>query len=129
MPPPSPLLHILVVDDNRDIADSLVMVLSLLGHQATAVYSGQDALTADTAGRADVILLDLAMPRMSGNEVMLRLKADPINKDVPVIMITGNAKEARSQQSLGEGCLAVLPKPVEFPLLKALLHGVRPREG
>jgi DNA-binding response OmpR family regulator len=120
---PLPLLslRILVVDDYRDVADSLVMALRLHGHQATAVYTGADALTAAAADKPDVVLLDLAMPHTSGYIVVRQMKANPALKDVPVIMVTGNDAEMERLLALGAGCDAFFPKPLDWPRFKEVL--------
>jgi CheY-like chemotaxis protein len=127
-PPPTIALRILVVDDFRDVADSLVMALRLHGHQATAVYSGEDALTAATVDKPDVILLDLAMPLMNGHQVVRHLKADAVLEDVPIIMVTANATEMERLIAVGAGCDAFFPKPLDWPRFMEVLGKIVRRE-
>jgi CheY-like chemotaxis protein len=66
---------VMVVDDNRDSADTTTAILRLLGNQVECAYSGQDALNLAQRFKAHVVLLDLAMPGMDGFEALRRLRA------------------------------------------------------
>ena len=68
-------LSILVVDDSRDIADLLVEVFSSRGHEASAVYSGADAVSAVDRLAPDIVFLDISMPDMNGFEVAARVRS------------------------------------------------------
>jgi two-component system, sensor histidine kinase len=117
-------LNVLVVDDNFDAADSLVTVLRFAGYRASAVYNGWRALRVAAMEPPDVLLLDLAMPGLNGHEVIRSLKADPLLKDVPVVVVTGNATEEEQRKAFTGGCAAFLPKPLDFIRLGALLMSV-----
>ena len=69
--------RILVVDDNRDSADSLAMMLRLTGHEIRTAYDGLEAVAAAAAFRPDVVLLDIGMPRMNGYEACRRIREQP----------------------------------------------------
>src|SRR5947209_10011581 len=71
---------VLVVDDNRDLAESLAMVLRLWGHDVAVAYDGPEALAAARARPPDVVFLDIGLPQLDGFEVALRLRADPTLK-------------------------------------------------
>ena len=77
LPVPARLLRVLVVDDDCDTADSLTVLLRLWGHEVWSAYGGAAALELATEVRPDVVLLDVAMPRMSGCEVAQRLRRSP----------------------------------------------------
>ncbi|HKB55311.1 MAG TPA: PAS domain S-box protein [Ramlibacter sp.] len=72
--PPSDF-HVLVVDDNRDSADSVTAIIRLLGHQAECVYDGEAALAAATQRPPQMVLLDLAMPGPDGYQTLARLRS------------------------------------------------------
>ena len=73
IPSPTPLC-VLVVDDDHDVADSLVAFLRLCGHRAIAAYDGPGALEVARAYEPDAVLLDLSLPRLDGCEVARKLR-------------------------------------------------------
>ncbi|MDP9651422.1 MASE4 domain-containing protein [Paraburkholderia caledonica] len=81
--------RILVVDDNIDAADAMTAFLELEGHEVRTAYSGEEALDILTHYGAEVILLDLGLPGMSGLDVGRRVRTTPNTKDVTLIAITG----------------------------------------
>ncbi len=85
--------RVLVVDDNRDAAESLGMLLKLLGADVHVVYNGLDALEALTAYRPAVVLLDIGMPNMDGHEVARKIRRRPEFQDVTLIALTGWGQE------------------------------------
>jgi PAS domain S-box-containing protein len=111
---------ILVVDDNRDAAESLAMLLQLWGHEVHVVYDGQEAVEAAAAFRPDVVLLDIGLPRMSGYEVARRIR-DERADGVILIALTGWGQEEDRRRSQEAGFDHHLTKPVELPALQAVL--------
>jgi two-component system CheB/CheR fusion protein len=89
---PSRPLRVLVADNDRDTADSLAAVVSLWGHDAQAVHSGQGALDVTLTFRPDVILLDFGMPDLNGGKVARELRSRP--GAVPLLVaVTGYGPE------------------------------------
>ena len=84
---------ILVGDDEADIRNLLVHVLSREGFGVTAVASGPEALAAAPGVRPDLVLLDLMLPGMQGTEVCRRMRAEPATAAVPIIMLTARGEE------------------------------------
>jgi CheY-like chemotaxis protein len=82
-------LHILVVDDVADVADSSAELLNLWGYVARAHYSGAAALASARVRRPDVVLLDLAMPRMDGFRFAALFRALPRCAAVPIVAVSG----------------------------------------
>jgi PAS domain S-box-containing protein len=126
-PPSAPVAsrHVLVVDDNRDNADSLTMLLALAGHDARAVYDGAAAIAAAGAQRAEVVLLDLGMPKMDGFEVCRRLRGEPWGSAVTVIALSGWGHEADRRKARDAGFDGHLVKPVDFDALLQAIAGAR----
>ena len=112
----------LVVDDNRDSADSAVTILRLLGHQAESAYTGQEAV--EVLGRypAEVVLLDLSMPDMDGFETLRRLRALPGRANIFAVAMTGYGTGDDRRRTTQAGFNAHLIKPVELSALTALLR-------
>jgi CheY-like chemotaxis protein len=112
--------RILVVDDNRDAADSTGLLLVLWGHQVRVVYDGPSAVAAATEYRPDVCLIDIGMPGMDGFQVAERLRQDPALADMRLIALTGFDREA-GEQSTDPRFDAYLLKPVELAALQEVL--------
>lgn len=118
-------LHFLVVDDNEDIREIMAHVVELLGHNADQACDGAEALEALAVQRYDFMLLDLTMPRMTGQDVLRWLRDHPEwATDLHVIVISAWAKD--QQVMLKElGAYAVLPKPLRVQQLHDLVDSVK----
>lgn len=113
--------RILVVDDSRDGADSLGMVLKMMGADADVVYDGPAALEAVHASHPAVVLLDIGMPGMDGYEVAARIRADPAFNDVRLVALTGWGSEEERRRSREAGFDDHWVKPVDPGKLRELL--------
>jgi DNA-binding response OmpR family regulator len=113
-------LRILVVDDNRDAADSLAMLAKMWGHDVDVGYNGT-AIDRVPIFKPDVVLLDIAMPRLDGNKFARQMRERPESKDVLVIAVTGFHDEARRLLSKEAGIDHYLIKPADPSVLKKLL--------
>jgi signal transduction histidine kinase/ActR/RegA family two-component response regulator len=116
-----PVHRILVVDDNRDAADSSALFLRLAGHEVRTVYDGPTALTEAQSWRPDVILLDLGLPGMDGYEIARRLRCQPDLQHVLLVALTGWGQEEDRRRSREVGIDQHLTKPVEPEALKMML--------
>ena len=114
-------LSILVVDDNRDAADSLAEVLEAYGHRVTAAYGGQEAV--DVAGKGDVqvALVDIGMPTVDGFQVAERISHSEAGRDTLLVAVTGWGEKADRTRSKAAGFAYHLTKPVDFDALASLL--------
>ena len=81
--------RILVVDDNRDAAASLAMMLSLLGHDARTAHDGLEAVELAEAFRPDVILLDIGLPKLNGYDACRRIREQPWGKGMIIVAADG----------------------------------------
>ena len=115
-------VDVLVVDDQADLADSMVLMVESLGHRARAVYSGADALTASRARVPDVMLLDLGMPRMTGYELAQLVRRDPVLQKVRLVALTGYGSADDRARSLAAGFDHHVTKPLSDTVLLELLH-------
>jgi CheY-like chemotaxis protein len=120
--PPHRRLLVLVIDDHRDMAESLTMLLRLWGHEAIEAHDGRAALEMALTRRPDVVLLDLGLPGLSGHEVARRLRAQPGTKDILIWALTGHAQEEDHQRSRAAGCDLHLVKPLAPDSLRELLE-------
>ncbi len=114
-------LRVLVVDDNRDAAHSLSMVLRRMGSEIRVEHDGPAALAAAEEFEPDVILLDIGMPQMSGYEVARRLRQYPWGRSVTIVALTGWGQEEDRNRSREAGFDHHLLKPVEPATLRRLL--------
>ena len=114
--------RVLVVDDNRDAADSLAMLLKLIGAEPQVVYSGVAALEALRICRPSVVLLDIGMPGMDGHEVAQRIREEPGFESIKLIALTGWGQEEDLRRSRTAGFNHHLVKPVDMRLLQAVLN-------
>jgi two-component system CheB/CheR fusion protein len=115
-------LRVLVVDDDRDTADSYRLLLSLWGHRPLVAYDAQAALEAAGRQRPDLVLLDLAMPGVDGWELARRLRAEPALEGLVLLAVSGYGQPADRERSHAAGIDEHLLKPVDPHLLYRLLE-------
>jgi two-component system, chemotaxis family, chemotaxis protein CheY len=109
--------RILVVEDDADLRESLAMAMSDLGAEVALAADGVDALAQMRAGaRPTVILLDLHLPRLGGEEFLREIRSDPRFEQVPVITMTGGTGSAE-----GRGIVARLHKPLDLEDLREIV--------
>jgi signal transduction histidine kinase len=113
------LLRVLIVDDNRDAADSLAMLLQFEGRQTRCAYSGEAALQEVATFDPQLVLLDIGLPGLDGYEVARRLKAAA--PKLRVIALSGYGQVEDRQRSAAAGFDAHLVKPVDLDALKRAL--------
>ncbi len=101
MPPPARpgALRVLLVDDNRDAADSMAILLEMSGHAVTIAYDGMEAVHVAARVRPDVALVDLAMPGMDGFAVVHALRQMPALANTRYIAMTGFGQASDRQQT------------------------------
>lgn len=117
-------LQILVVDDNRDAADSLAMILRMNAHEVRVAVDGITALEAAAAWPPDVVLMDIGMPGMSGHDVARELRTLPHTRDSVIIALTGFGAEDDIARSVESGFARHLVKPVDPDMLLGLLSEI-----
>src|SRR6185436_12780211 len=94
---------VLIVDDNRDAAESAAMLLKMAGHEVRIEHDGATAIARATASIPDVILLDIGLPDMDGYEVAKRVRALPGGQAVRILAMTGYGQEADRRRSRESG--------------------------
>ncbi len=113
--------RVLVVDDNRDAADSTHMLLTALGAETEVAYDGDAGLARIQSWRPDLVLLDLGMPGMDGWEVARRVRADASLAAVTLVAVTGWGQQSDRERTEAVGFDHHLVKPVEPQALQGLL--------
>jgi two-component system phosphate regulon response regulator PhoB len=124
------MTHVLIVDDERDLADLIDFNLRAAGFSTRVASTGDEALTAAREQHADLVLLDLMLPDMSGVEVCRQLRAGADTRDVLIVMLTAKAEEADRVLGFEVGADDYVTKPFsvrELVLrLKAILRRTQP---
>lgn len=115
--------RVLVVDDNRDSADSLAEVLRMYGHDAHTAYDGLKAVSYAAELEPDLILLDIGLPKLDGYEAARRIRKQRPNGGFKLVALTGWGQEADRQQSVEAGFDRHVVKPIDRDLLEELLSG------
>jgi CheY-like chemotaxis protein/anti-sigma regulatory factor (Ser/Thr protein kinase) len=116
-----PSRRILVVDDNRDAANSMATMLKLLGNEVAAAYDGVEAIQAAKEFEPKVILMDVGMPRLNGYDATRQIREQPWGKSPLIIALTGWGQPGDRALSRAAGCDGHLVKPVSLPDLEKLL--------
>ncbi|PZX34643.1 two-component regulatory system protein; signal transduction histidine kinase ATPase [Cupriavidus phytorum] len=117
--------RILLVDDNRDAADSLAMLLEMCGHEVTIAYDGSEALHVAPRCRPHIALIDLAMPGMDGFEVVRAMRGVAGTESTRYVALTGFGQPADRQHTEAAGFDAHLVKPVELETLFGTIARLR----
>ncbi len=115
---------VLVVDDNRDAVESLVAVLAIEGHDVTAAYDGEEAITVGEQVRPQVILMDIGMPGMNGHEACRHIRTLDWGQRATILALSGWGQEEDRRASIEAGFDAHLVKPVDMDVLLEMLSTI-----
>jgi CheY-like chemotaxis protein len=119
-------LRVLVVEDHKDTADSIRILLGLLGHEARVAYTGPEGVRAAQDWRPDTVLCDIGLPGLDGYGVARALRANPATAGVRLLALTGYGQEEDRRRSREAGFDLHLLKPVEPDELGRVLA---PKDG
>ncbi len=121
---PQSLRRVLVVDDNKDAATSLAMLLNATGHEASIAHNGQEAIEAVQKRPPGLVLLDIGLPLLNGYEVCRRIRRLPGGDEIKVVALTGWGQERDRNESREAGFDGHLVKPIRHDSLTALLNSL-----
>jgi DNA-binding response OmpR family regulator len=121
----TPPLKILVVDDNRDAAVTLQMLMNMYGHDAVLAHDGDEACRVAESYRPDVILLDIGLPTMNGYDACRTIRQSSWGQAMTIIALTGWGKDEDRRKSDEAGFDGHLVKPVHSEALMATLAAAR----
>lgn len=113
--------HVLIIDDNIDLARSLYELLELCEHEVAVAYDGYEGLKRAREFKPEVVLCDIGLPGMDGYEVARAFREDAELKDITLVALTGYAQSADQLKATQAGFEAHLAKPVELDALERLL--------
>ena len=122
-------LRVLIVDDDRDAADTLATLVKRWGHDTQRAYDGATGLAMALAATPDVVLLDIALPQMDGCELVSQLRHGAGLNDCFLIAITGSTGEGTRWRCQEAGIDLFLIKPVDALVMETLLMLERQRLG
>lgn len=121
--------RILVVDDSAAVCERLYAFLKQRGYACHAVRDAEQALAAIEKSQYDMVFLDVAMPKMDGYTACGKIKAMPLYKHVPVVLLTSLGSAADKVHGLMAGCSRYLTKPPNAGELDELLSDLCPLNG
>ena len=113
--------RILIVDDNRDSAESMSEMLRLLGNEVAVAHDGFEAIEQADAFRPKLILMDIGMPRLNGYDATSRIREQTWGKDIAIVALTGWGQESDRSKSKEAGCDSHLVKPVSLSDLQKVV--------
>lgn len=122
--------HVLVVEDDKSLADVLAYNLNEAGYQVSVARDGQDGLTQAEVKLPDVVLLDLMLPMLDGLDVCRRLRASALTRDILIVMLTAKSEEFDQVVGFSVGADDYVSKPFSVRVLMERIKAVlRRREG
>ncbi|HEY6997988.1 MAG TPA: response regulator [Candidatus Binatia bacterium] len=121
-----PQIHILVVDDERNIRSNLGMVLETQGYKVDTSSNGDDALLRVKEGRYDIAFVDIRMPKMDGLELLRYLRG--LRPKLPVVMLTAYGTVSKAVEAMKLGAVDFLEKPFDPKTIQILCQEILERE-
>jgi len=118
-------LRVLVVDDNRDVADTTATILRLSGCDTHVAYDGRSGLDAVERLQPDAVLLDIGLPGLDGYQVAERLRAQPAHRKTLVVAVSGYGQEEDRVRSKAAGFDYHVVKPIDPTVINGLLGSLR----
>jgi two-component system phosphate regulon response regulator PhoB len=115
---------VLIVDDERDLAEMLSYNLRKAGYETTVVGTGRAALDAIAQSPPDLVILDLMLPELSGTEVASRIRSNPTTATIPIMMLTAKTEEVDQLVGLTVGADDYVSKPFSMKILLARIEAV-----
>lgn len=117
---------VLVVDSNDAFRSSLTAFIQGLGHQVFEATTGPEAIDKATSIQPDLIMMDVRLPGMNGDEVTVKLKSNRSTRNIPVVINTGWTTacnvEDRIHRALNAGAAEIMYKPIQMPELRGVLR-------
>jgi CheY-like chemotaxis protein len=115
-------LHVLIVDDDRDHAESVADILEMRGYAIEIAGSGEAGVAKFSETAFDVVLMDVKMPGMNGVEAFFAIRQ--IKPDAQVVMMTGFSVEELVERAMNNGAIGTLRKPLVIPQLLQTFEGL-----
>ena len=104
----------LIVEDNAEWRELLTMLIRRVGHEAVVARTGKEGLKQASVTQPDLILMDLGLPEIGGDEATVQLKSNPATKDIPVVIQTAFGAGLAAKRALDAGAAELMQKPVSI---------------
>ncbi len=118
--------RILIIEDNHDVADSLQLLLEVLGHETRVAYNGPDGVALAAEWLPEVVLSDIGLPGMDGYGVARALRANPSTAGIRLIAVTGYGNDNDRRRAAEAGFDCHFTKPVDSAVLLAMINRLSP---
>ena len=105
------MAKIVIAEDERDIRDLIAFTLRFAGHEVFAAPNGAEAVELAEKEKPDIILLDVRMPRMTGYDACIAIKAKPALVDIPVVFLSAKGQEMEIETGMNVGAEEYMLKP------------------
>jgi CheY-like chemotaxis protein len=115
------MLDVLVIDDNRSLANIMIMMLEMLGIKGQAAYGSRSGLMSLQQHTPEVVFLDINMPGVDGFEVFSYIRRTPGCEQIPIFIVTSDDQPDTAQRAQKVGATALIIKPVTLDILKTEL--------
>jgi CheY-like chemotaxis protein len=119
---------ILIVDDNDDCRALLLLCINRFGYEAFEAATAREAVDRVVAVQPDLIMMDLSLPGMSGEEATTYIKANPTTRKIPVLISTALTAGSQTNRALEAGASEILHKPLDLLKLREVLSRYLPIE-
>jgi CheY-like chemotaxis protein len=113
---------VLIVEDNSDWGELLVMVIKKMGHQVLLAASGEEGVEYAAAAQPDLILMDLGLPKMSGDQAITLLQATAATRHIPIVIQTAFGSTSISHRGMQAGAVEILHKPISIMQIQKLVR-------
>jgi CheY-like chemotaxis protein len=128
-PTTSRSLKIFIAEDNQDSAESLKIILELLGHEVRVAHDGLSALAVAAAEPPDLMLVDIGLPGIDGYELARRARSDARLARVPMVALTGYGTDEDRRRATAAGFDHHLVKPIDLDVLSGLVSRIAKTEA
>lgn len=120
---------VLIAEDGKDAADSMAMLLTIMGHDVKVAYDGEEAVTMAGEFRPAAIIMDVGMPKLNGYDAARRIRGEVWGRHVHLIALTGWGQADDRRRSKDAGFDQHFTKPVDLAELEKVLSAVKPAAG
>jgi len=112
---------ILIIDDNADMRELLTIVIRRLGYDVAVGLTGEEVVARASAIKPDLIIMDICLPKLNGVEATKQLKATPVTKDIPVVILSALPMWSDGSRAMEAGAVEFLQKPANVSHIEEVL--------
>lgn len=113
---------ILLVEDNNEVRQLLALFIKRLGYEVFEAATGLEAIDRASTLNPDLIIMDLRLPGINGDQATARLKAKPSTRDIPILITTGYGADIHIKRAFIAGAAEILLKPIDLTTLGDVLR-------